>query len=76
VKQGQKRNIVVSCVLPKTAFVVEGYGPPLEQNASAGNAGRGIAQSVARQAVVAITVRADDLHHTFEHLASRSGLRR
>jgi hypothetical protein len=57
-------------VLLKAAFVVEGFGPPLEQNTSAGNARRGIAQPVARQAVVAITGRADDLYHAFEHLAS------
>jgi hypothetical protein len=74
VKQSQQRDIVVTCVLLKTAFVVEGYGPSLEQNTSAGNARRGIAQSVARQAVVAITVRADDLHHAFEHLVSQIGL--
>jgi hypothetical protein len=55
VEKGQKRKIVVACVLLKEAFVVEGFGPPLEQNTSAGNARRGIAQSVARQAVVAIT---------------------
>jgi hypothetical protein len=76
VEQGQQRDIIVTCVLPKAVFVVERFRPSPEQNTSAGNARRGIAQPVARQAVVAITMRANDLHNAFEHLASRSGLRR
>jgi hypothetical protein len=74
VEQGQQRDIVVPCVLLKTAFAVEGFGPSLEQNTSAGNAGRGIAQSDVRQAVVAITVRADDLHHAFRASRLQIGL--
>jgi hypothetical protein len=61
-------------VLIKAAFVVEGRGTPLKQRISAGNTGRGVAQPIAGQAVIAIAVRADNLNHAFQHLASESGL--
>jgi hypothetical protein len=63
-------------VLIEAAFVVERHRTPLEQRISAGNTGRGVAQRIAGQAVVAIAVRADNLNHTFEHFASGSISRR
>jgi len=64
----------VSHMLVKSALVVEEHGPSLEQRTSAGKARRGIAQPLARDAVVMVAMRADDLNHAFEHLASGSGL--
>src|ERR1700737_2524154 len=61
-------------MLVKSALVVEEHGPSLEQRTSAGKARRGIAQRLARDAVVMVAMRADDLNHAFEHLASGSGL--
>jgi hypothetical protein len=61
-------------VLIKAAFVVEGRRTPLKQRISAGNTGRGVAQPIAGQAVIAIAVRADNLNHAFQHFASESAL--
>jgi hypothetical protein len=69
-----KPDIVVPYVLIKAAFVVEGHGTSFEQRISAGNTGRGVAQPIAGQAVVAIAMRADNLSHTFEHFASESAV--
>src|SRR3984893_16142990 len=61
-------------MLVKSALVVEEHGPSLAQRPSGGRARRGIAQPIARDAVVMVAMRADDLNHAFEHLASGSGL--
>ena len=46
-------------MLVEPALVVKECGPPFEQRTSADNARRGIAQPLAREAIVVIAMRAD-----------------
>jgi hypothetical protein len=57
----------------EAALVVERSWPPLEQRTATGDARWGLGQELARNAIVPIAMRADDLNHAFEHLASGSG---
>jgi hypothetical protein len=55
-EQGQHWDVVVPHMLVETALVIERFRPSLEQRTSAGDARQGLAQPLARDAVVAIAV--------------------